>query len=104
MSYVHSPSRRVRSAGVCALERRHVAERSDSARNPEGLVAKKFRKLTMNPALTPEVVTKGLLADRLNTSLLPVQQQRFAPLPSFAVHARQTPPKVTSFASRRRNH
>ena len=89
---------------MCALERRHVAERSDSARNPEGLVAKKFRKLTMNPALTPEVVTKGLLADRQGDALAVGQHQRYAPPQTFAVRGRQAPTRVMSFASRRRNH
>lgn len=67
-------------------------------------MAKKFRNLTINSALTPKVATKGLLADQLGDSLLPEQHQRYAPPQGFAVHARQTPTRVMNFASRRRNH
>lgn len=67
-------------------------------------MAKKFRKLTMNAALAPEAVTKAVLADRLDSVLSAGPQQRYAPPQTFAARARQTPAKVMSFASRRRNH
>ena len=67
-------------------------------------MAKKSRLLVSHSVLAPKLVLPSPLEERPTAPPTAGTPNRYRPPSSFAVHARQTPLRVTSFASRRRNH